>query len=136
MKNLSHRMVVILLSLLRNLSCEMHNLCLLLLIGVGAINFLIKIKMMRCKGLKYRGRSCFQVYKGSWENTQTENICDIFWKNKRSRWENKQNEWLCRSSCSKGSIKRRYKKFCKIHMKTCVGVSFLIRFNIGDLQVH
>ena len=50
-----------------------------------------------------------------------------------SCWESKQDEYLCRSSRPKGSLKKFYETFRRIHKKTIfAGMLFLIKLSSVD----
>ena len=60
----------------------------------------------------------------------------VFEKNKKFCWDSKQKECLCRSSRPKGSLKKRYEKFRRIHKKTYVPESLDKVINSLDLQLY
>ena len=75
------------------------------------------------------------VYNLSQENIQPKNMC--VWKGERSCWDSKQNECLCRSNRPKGSLKKLLCEFSQNSQESIrAGISFLIKFNFVDLQLH
>ena len=72
----------------------------------------------------------FPVYKLSRENTQGENMWQRFWKGERSWCDSKQNVFLCRSSGSRGSLKKVLWEISQNSQENiCAGIFFLIKLN-------
>ena len=77
------------------------------------------------------------VYKLSRENTQPKNICDIVFEKVLDLDGKINGRVLMQKQPSEGFFKKGFMRiFAEFKKNICAGISFLIKLNSVDLQLH